>query len=142
MRFSGVLLLVALLGCGPGKTSETPDNTTTATPDAAVGPAAPADLIALVEAELTVLEKIAAAAKDAPDCNGIAANLTTIAEGPDGAAMGKSAQHPAYAAWETEIQNRYLGRIDAAVGTLLQAVTPCRDHAAVDEVMTKLGFGG
>jgi hypothetical protein len=143
MRIHGALLLVVVLGCGPGKKSDTVGAAPVA-PDAAVAaPAAdiPAELVTLVEAELAVLDKIAAAAAQAgQDCNAIAASLVAIAEGPDGEAMGKTARHLEYPAHESAIQTRYAERIDGALGTLLAAVSPCADHAGVDEAMTRLGF--
>jgi hypothetical protein len=143
MRIRWATLLLVAVACGGGQKGDTVGHEGSATPDAAPAPPSsdlPDDLIRAVESEIAVLERIADGARAAADCDGIEANLRAIADGPDGQMMGKAGQHPAYVTHQAEIETRYMPRIDAALGVLITAITPCAEHAGLQDVMTKLGF--
>ena len=131
MRIFGALVLVAMLGCGPKPPPPDPE------PEPA---SIPEDLIRAVEGELRFLEQIAAAAEAGTDCNSIATNIAALADSPDRAAVGTAEKHLEYQKHEAELQSRYADRIDPALTTLQQSLSPCSDHAGVNEALTAVGL--
>ncbi len=145
MRSIGVLFtaVVVLAGCKKAPPVAQPAPTPAASePAAADGP--PAELVAMFERAMVLVEEIAVAAEAAGgDCVKVAANLEQVAAGRNGDAMvvlGK--QEAAFKPHIKAIAESRKEQVEPLFTRMLAVVAPCHSNGDVVDVMTRLGLAG